>query len=166
GVAWSWTRSRRLRTLALTGLVIVGIEALWWRMPVMAAPAIETPVNRWLRDADGAGAVAYLPMPPDREATPLMLDTLVHRRPIVNGYSGQRPAVAGAVEGALASFPSAEAIWMLSDLEVRFVVTPQDGLESSWPLARRASLAGRDGAPAVIYEVADATLLEQALGRV
>ncbi len=166
GAAWAWTRSSRWRAIAIAGLVLVGVEAVWWRLPVTPAPAIETPVNRWLRDADGAGAVAYLPMPPDREATPLMLDTLVHRRPIVNGYSGQRPAVAGAVEGALASFPSAEAIWMLSDLEVRFVVTPQGGLESSWPLARRASLAGRDGAPAVIYEVADATLLEQALGRV
>lgn len=165
GVAWSWTRSRRLRTLALTGLVLVGIEALWWRMPVMAAPAIETPVNVWLRDADGPGAVAYLPIPPDRAATTVMLDTLVHRRPIVNGYSGQRPAVASAVEGALASFPSADAIWMLSDLGVRFVVTPQAGLDEAWPLALRTSRVGRDGAPAFIYEVADATRLELALER-
>lgn len=166
GTAWGMTRSPRLRALAWVGLTVVGFEAVWWQMPVTAAPAIETPVGVWLRDAEAPGAVAYLPMPPDREATPLMLDTIVHRRPIVNGYSGQRPAVAGAVEGALASFPSADALWMLSDLDVRFVVTPRAGLESAWPLTLRASLQGRDGHPAFIYEVADAARLEQVLGRV
>ena len=91
-------------------------------------------------------------------------DTLTHGRPIVNGYSGQRPAFAGAVAGALATFPSADAIWTLHDLGVRFVVVADDGLEQAWPLARRASVAGRDGRPSVIYELADEATLLAAVG--
>lgn len=165
GLAWAWTRSTRLRVVAVAGLIVLGGETLWWRLPVTAAPELASPVAVWLRDVEGPGAVAYLPMPADRGATPIMLDTLVHQRPIVNGYSGQRPAVAGAVEGALATFPSADALWMLADLDVRFVVSPQAGLDASWPLVLRASTTGRDGAPAFIYEVADAARLEATLAR-
>ncbi|MFP5380176.1 MAG: DUF3108 domain-containing protein, partial [Vicinamibacteria bacterium] len=164
GVAWAWARSAWPRAVAVVGLVMVGGEALLWRLPVTAAPALETPVAAWLRDADGPGAVAYLPMPADRAATPVMLDTLVHRRPIVNGYSGQRPALAGAVEGALATFPSADALWMLSDLGVRFVVTPARGLEAAWPVDLRATVTGHDGELLQIYEVGAAERLEAVLG--
>ena len=153
GFAVTWWR-RELRpashpvVLALS--VVVAIESVAWRVPYVPAPVFETPVSAWLRDADGPGAVAFLPQPEDRAATPLMLETLTHGRPIVNGYSGQRPAFAGAVAGALATFPSADAIWTLHDLGVRFVVAPGDGLDKAWPLARRASVAGRGGTPSVI----------------
>ncbi len=164
GVGWAFARTARWRAVATAALVLLGIEAVLWRVPAVAAPVIETPVGAWLRDADGPGAVAYLPMPPDRAATGVMLDTLVHGRPIVNGYSGQRPGFAGAVEGALSTFPSSDAIWMLSDLDVRFVVTPTPGLATAWPLTERASLADREGRTVFVYEVADAERLEATLG--
>ncbi len=161
-----WRRERpragRIVVLALSAVVLV--EALAWRVPYVAAPAFDTPVNVWLRDAEGPGAVAFLPQPEDRAATPLMLGTLVHGRPIVNGYSGQRPSFAGAVAGALGTFPSADAIWTLHDLDVRFVVTADDGLDAQWPLVRRGSVAGDEGRIDVIYELADEATLLAAVG--
>jgi hypothetical protein len=164
GVSWALSRTGLIRALAVAGVVLVAGESLAWRVPAVAAPRLDTPVAVWLRDAPGPGAVVYLPMPPDRAATPAMLETLVHGRPLVNGYSGQRPSFYGAVEGALATFPSADALWMLHDLQVRFVVAPVAGLEASWPLQARAALADHAGAPVHIYEVADEEALRAALG--
>ncbi len=166
-VTW-WRRSSpwpAARWIVLALSVVVAVEAVAWRIPYVPAPVLETPVSVWLRDAEGPGAVAFLPQPDDRAATPLMLGALVHGRPLVNGYSGQRPAFAGAVAGALSSFPSADAIWTLHDLGVRFVVTATDGLERAWPLARRASLgAGGEMPASVVYELADETTLLAAVG--
>ena len=162
--SWRHDRASAWRRVAVLALAAgVAVEALAWRVPYVTAPPVGDPVSAWLRDADGPGPVAYLPMPEDRAATPIMLGTLVHGRPIVNGYSGQRPSFAGAVEGALGTFPSADAIWTLHDLGVRFVVTPEDGLDVRWPLARRAALAGASGSR-VIYELADEATLLAAVG--
>ena len=51
-----------------------------------------------------------------------MVDSLEHRRPLVNGYSGQRPSFFSGAVDAMAAFPSIESMWMLKDLDVRFVV--------------------------------------------
>ena len=53
-----------------------------------------------------------------------MVQSLEHRRRIVNGYSGQRPSFYGPLVEALNTFPSAEALLALHDSGVRFVVTP------------------------------------------
>ena len=67
-------------------------------------------------------------------------DTLTHGRPLVNGYSGQRPAFAGAVAGALAHVSvvrrDLDAARSRRPFRRR---RPTDGLEQAWPLARRAS---------------------------
>jgi hypothetical protein len=133
-------------------------------VPYVPAPVFDTPIATWLRDVQGPGAVAFLPLPEDRDATPLMLGTLVHGRPIVNGYSGQRPAFAGAVAGALGTFPSADAIWTLHDLGVRFVVVTAEGLEATWPVVRRGSVPGDSGRTHVVYELADEATLLAAVG--
>ncbi|HTV00201.1 MAG TPA: DUF3108 domain-containing protein, partial [Luteitalea sp.] len=165
GIAW-WRRTHpRIGGVTVAVLsVIVVIEAAVWRVPYVAAPVSDTPVSRWLRDSPTAGPVAFLPMPDDRDATPLMLGTLVHGRPIVNGYSGQRPAFFGAISGALGTFPSSDAIWTLHDLGVRYVVARQDGLEAKWPLRRRTRLAAAGSPPTVIYELADEATLLAAVG--
>ncbi len=157
--------NRGMRALVLGLSAIVAVEALTWRVPYVAAPDFDTPVAAWLRDADGPGPVAFVPLPEDRAATPLMLGALVHGRPIVNGYSGQRPAFAGAVASALGTFPSADAVWTLHDLGVRFVVSGEDGLDRQWPLIRRASLpAVASGGQQVIYELADEATVLAAVG--
>ena len=72
----------------------------------------------------GTGAVAILPLGLDIDSTPAMVQSLEHRRPIVNGYSGQRPAFYGPLVDAINTFPSADALAALHDSGVRFVVTP------------------------------------------
>ena len=88
------------------------------------APITDTAVGRWLRDAPEPGAVAYLPLGMDRENTPWMVEALQHGRPIVNGYSGQRPASYTGIVESLATLPGVEGRAMLHELGVRFVVSP------------------------------------------
>ena len=95
-----------------------------------------SPVSPWLAKPLGPGAVVYLPMGGDLENTPYMLEALGHRRPIVNGYSGQRPPFFGGAVAALATFPSVEAFWMLHDLDVRFIVTTMAVDPTVWPRGR------------------------------
>jgi hypothetical protein len=53
-----------------------------------------------------------------------MVRSLEHARPIVNGYSGQRPAFFTSVADALADPASIDARATLRELDVRFVVSP------------------------------------------
>ena len=127
------------------------LEYLNAPLPLAAAPQRSTQVGAWLRDAPEPGAVVYLPLTIDIENTPFMVQSLEHGRPIVNGYSGQRPAFYSAVVDALVDMPGAEALATLKELDVRFLVSPSAlagaGHPSS-PLVERARLA--DG---LIYEL-------------
>jgi hypothetical protein len=114
------------------------------------APSTDTAVGRWLRDAPEAGAVLYLPVGLDRENTPVMVEALQHGRPIVNGYSGQRPSAYTSIVESLTTLPAAEGRAMLRELGVRYVVAPgrwETGGEAS-PFLERAAFDDR-----VIYEV-------------
>ncbi len=132
-------------------LVLLVAEYANAPLPLAAAPSRETPSGQWLRSAALPGAVVHVPIGADVENTPFMVQSLEHWRPIVNGYSGQRPAFYSAVVESLTEFPSVDAYAMLRELDVRFVVSPgpvEDAGRAGSPLAQRASLP--DG---VIYEV-------------
>jgi hypothetical protein len=77
---------------AVLALLLTGAIVEWAHVPLMlaAAPALHTDVGAWLRQASESGAVAVLPLDLDIASTVPMLQSLEHRRPIVNGYSGQR----------------------------------------------------------------------------
>ena len=97
----------------------------WLHVPLtLAAPPLRTDVGQWLARAPEPGAVAILPLDLDIASTPAMVQSLEHRRPIVNGYSGQRPSFYGPLVDALNTFPSGDALLALRDSGVRFVVTP------------------------------------------
>jgi hypothetical protein len=81
-------------------------------------------VGQWLARASEPGAVAILPLDTDIASTPAMVQSLEYRRPIVNGYSGQRPSFYKALVDALNTFPSGDSLLALRDSGVRFVVTP------------------------------------------
>jgi hypothetical protein len=139
---------RRILVMALIGALL--IEYANAPLAFVAAPATDTAVGRWLRDAPEPGAVTYLPVGVDRENTPVMVEALQHGRPIVNGYSGQRPAAYTSIVESLATLPAVEGRAMLRELGVRYVVVPkrwQTGDEAS-PFVERAAFD--DG---VIYEV-------------
>jgi hypothetical protein len=143
------------RLVALGLLVLAGVEYLNVPLPSVAAPPVSTPAGRVLAQAAGPGAVLYLPLSRDLENTVAMVASLEHRRPIVNGYSGQRPAFFMGLVDVLNRLPSPEALWAARDLGVRFIVSPRP-LEDArnggddrgdGPRARKAR--GGDGGPLV-----------------
>ncbi|MGH9345974.1 MAG: DUF3108 domain-containing protein [Vicinamibacterales bacterium] len=146
------SRNVKTRRLAFGLIAVAAFEVLHVPLPLAAAPPRRTDAGQWLRHEPGPGAVVHLPIGPDSASSPAMVQSLEHRRPIVNGYSGQRPAFYNALVDTLATFPSGEAMLTLNDLGVRFVVTPgpvaPPSLDVPWPLVERARFP--DGA---IYEL-------------
>jgi hypothetical protein len=132
-------------------IAAMSVEYVNAPLPLANPPPRTTWVGSWLRDAPEPGAVVYLPLTIDIENTSFMVLSLEHGRPIVNGYSGQRPAFYSAVVDALADMPGAEALATLKELDVRFIVSrePIAGAGNvSSPLVERARLP--DG---LIYEL-------------
>ena len=128
---------------------------------LVAAPEIRTPADEWLRQQPGRGAVLYLPLSIDKENSVSMVRSLQHRRPILNGYSGQRPAFFTSVVDAFADPASIDARAMLKELDVKYVVSPQplaiaDRLDS--PYVERETFGDE-----TIYEVVWTETSEAAL---
>ena len=92
---------------------------------LVTAPDTRTDAGRWLREQPGPGAVLYLPVSLDKDNSTYMVQSLEHRRPIVNGYSGQRPSYFTSIADAFANPASTDARAMLKELDVRFVVAPE-----------------------------------------
>jgi hypothetical protein len=141
----------RRHPLAVALVALVLLEYANGGLTLAAAPPRETPVGQWLRQAPEPGPVLHLPLDDDLGNTPAMLQSLEHKRPIVNGYSGQRPPFYSALVEAMAAFPSPVALAALREIGVRFVVAPggtsvAGGPES--PLLERARLGTE-----VIYEL-------------
>jgi hypothetical protein len=131
--------------------VLIAVAILEWLHlppPLVAAPALQTDVGQWLAGEPGPGAVAVLPLGLDIDATPAMVQSLEHRRPIVNGYSGQRPSFYGPLVEAINTFPSMDALAALHDARVRFVVAPTPLEHVEAPVVERARFAD-----ATIYEL-------------
>jgi hypothetical protein len=107
-------------------VIFVAAVLEWLHIPISltAAPPLRTDVGQWLAGAPEPGAVAILPLDADIASTPAMVQSLEYRRPIVNGYSGQRPSFYRPLIDALNTFPSGDALLALRDSGVRFVVTP------------------------------------------
>ena len=137
----------------LPGLLIglLGLEYVNTPLPLAAAPPMRTEVGQWLASEPTQGAVLHLPLGPDIDNTPFMVQSLEHARPIVNGYSGQRPAYYSSLVDSVADLPSPGAFAVLREFDVRFVVSPAPVAGAGHarsPLVERARLT--DG---VVYEV-------------
>ena len=154
--------SRRAAAVAGLASLLLVLEYASVPLPYVPRPPRWTAVGQWLAAEPGAGAVVHLPLTLDRRNAPPMVQSLEHWRPIVNGHSGQRPPFFTALVDVMSEFPSAEALWTLRDLDVRFVVSeapltiPREGLGpgvpartlAETPLVERARLPG-----GVIYEL-------------
>jgi len=172
--------SRRVaHALGACAVALLGLEFVNVPLPTVPAPPESTPVGRWLRSSKVSGPALYLPLDGDLGNTPAMLDSLTHGRPIVNGYSGQRPSFFMGLVDTLSRLPSADALWTLRDLRVRFVVSPRPLVpeprsadvaahtsgqareaHGASPLIERARFDG-----AIVYEVAWSPEIEAALPR-
>jgi hypothetical protein len=133
-------RESRGLDFPVVGVIIAAavVELLHVPANLAAAPAQHTDLGEWLASASGPGAVAFLPLDRDVESTPAMVHSLEHRRPIVNGYSGQRPAFYGPFADEINTFPSADALATLHDSRVRFVVTAKPLERAEPPITERA----------------------------
>ena len=136
--------------LAAAALALVAVEYINAPIAYVEAPNLETRTGAWLRDAPEPGAVMYQPLEVSGPATtPFMVESLIHRRPIVNGYSGLRPAFYDGLTQTMTQFPSLETIKALDDLGVRFVVSRAPmTMAAELPIVERARFD--DG---VIYEI-------------
>jgi Protein of unknown function (DUF3108) len=151
---------RRPANTRMIGLLIAAAALEWLYIPpsFAHAPALQTDVGAWLAREPGPGAVAVLPVGLDVDATPPMVQSLEHWRPIVNGYSGQRPSFYGPLVEAINTFPAPEALAALHEAHVRFVVTPRPlpGVEA--PVVERVRFSD-----AAIYELQWTPALETRL---
>lgn len=128
------------RSVPVMLIVLAAIELLHVPVTLDAAPPMRTDVGQWLRSEPGPGAVAVLPLTIDVGNTPAMVQSLEYRRPLLNGYSGQRPAFYPSLVDALSAFPSEEALLALLESDVRFVVVPRPVAltDTGSPLVERA----------------------------
>jgi hypothetical protein len=129
----------------------LGLEYLNAPLPLAPAPPLQTEVGQWLANEPTPGAVLHLPIGFGVDNTPIMVQSLEHGRPIVNGYSDQRPAHYVSLVENLSDLPSPSAFSALHELDVRFVVSPSQVAGAGHvrsPLVERARLD-----TAVIYEV-------------
>ena len=138
---------------ALAAVLFAAAVAEWAHVPTVLAdaPARQTAVGEWLRLAPGTGAVVVLPLGIDIDSTPAMVQSLEHRRALVNGYSGQRPDFYPALVDVLSTFPSDESLVTLHDRGVQYAVTsavPALANAQESPLQLRATIEGR-----TIYEL-------------
>ena len=149
GVGVARARLPRGVVVILTGLMC--LEYANAPLAFVAAPPASTATGRWLAAREGPGAVLYLPLTLDRENSPFMVQSLEHGRPIVNGYSGQRPSFYTSLVDALAEPASADARATLKELNVRFVVSPGAVVGTGEPASPLVERARADGG--LIYEV-------------
>jgi Protein of unknown function (DUF3108) len=133
-------------------LLVVVVEVSNGAIRYAPAPTLTTNIGRWLRDAPESGPVVYFPIGTDRDDSAAMVAALEHGRPIVNGHSGQRPALYLTVVDQLATFPDSLALLTLREIGVRFVVAqarlPPSALPGASPLVERAAFD-----EGVIYEL-------------
>jgi hypothetical protein len=127
-----WRRARRplARAALLLLFVVVGVLESW-RPPLHVAKVPwadgAPPVYRWLAAQPGRDAVVELPIGIPQVDSPYMVMSAAHWRPLVNGYSGFTPTMS-FFRGVLFLFPNPDAIRLLHEIGVRWVVVHPDKL--------------------------------------
>ncbi len=126
--------------LWLVALAAAGLEYVNLPIAVAASPSGRSETAAWLAAAPAPGPVIYLPLAFDARNASFMLESLQHRRPILNGYGWGSPDSYPELCEALRGFPGNESLWALRRLEVRYVVsTHAIATPPSGPLIERAS---------------------------
>lgn len=139
---WRHPAARRWPSWAPAAvLAVLALEYINTPLPYVLAPEFRTTAGAWLAAEPTPGAVLYLPLELDAPNTTFMIQSLEHRRPIVNGASGHRPGFFTSLVDTMSTFPDAESIWMLRELDVRFVVAPAPLAAIDDVLVPRAALA-------------------------
>ena len=107
-----------------------------------AAVSVEAPaIDRWVVHLPPDASLAEVPVPSpghagafERQQTTAMLHAMAHWRPIVQGYSGIRPALQLEILTALTAFPDPLSLHLLTQAQVGYVLVHTDQYpEGRWP---------------------------------
>ncbi len=132
-----WAARSRLMAVGLCAMTLVELAA--FPLDAHAYMLRPSPMDEWLsaRDDDGAVAVFPIPDPFDeiasaRSHSAYMLSSIVHFRPLVNGYSGFTPKEHENLFRELSTFPDAVGVSRLRAMGVRYAVFHRAGFSDEW----------------------------------
>jgi hypothetical protein len=146
---------RRVRTYALrTALAaLAAAECFSGPLPLQMDPPVLPRIYSHLERVEEEGALLELPLPPPerfQDNAVYVFRSAVHRRPIVNGYSGFVPESYRETYEHLTERPLSETLATLSDRGVRFVLAHEGRLGPR--LRRELAEAEREGTLIVVGE--------------
>ena len=168
GLAWLSIRLRRQTALVAGIVAIVAVNAEAWRAPIAYCGTPEARCQAFTEVApifatlnrDDVKAIVIFPFYATNEDIMFnaryMLHSTAHFKPMLNGYSGYRPASMVAHDRALRDFPSAASIEYLKALGVTHALVDSRNMSE----AVRADIAR---SPNLVQEVTDGNLLVLAI---
>jgi hypothetical protein len=109
----------------VAALLLIVVEYTNGAIDYPPPPRLRTSAGEWLRDQPGSGAVLCVPMRVWLDNTPCMLQSLEHRRAVVNGYSGIMPPFFEAVVETAHRLPAADALLAMHNIGVEYVVSDE-----------------------------------------
>lgn len=123
GAGWLLRRAGPRRALPLTALLLALAFFDFYPGPYTEMAAVQArPVDQWLAQQPGQGAVAQFPFW-QAEDQDQVYNTLVHGKPFIGGFfSANQPEQYLRIRPVLEKFPSAEGAALLRQLGVQWVL--------------------------------------------
>jgi hypothetical protein len=127
------------RAWLLSALVITLAVVELWSAPYSLGwtEVGPQPVDQWLAQQEGDGAVAVFPLW-KAESGPGLYASWVHEKPVAYGYGGFFPQWYRDQRPILWGFPSEQSIGLLRDCGVRYVLVGSESYGSRWPEVRES----------------------------
>jgi len=117
-------------------VVLILFELVAVPFPLGWTEVQSQPVDRWLARQAEEGAVAQFPLW-KAEHGPALYAQKAHTRPVAYGYGAFFPRSYRQVRPILWGFPRSEAIDLLRDWGVRYVMVGADSYGAEWPEVQR-----------------------------
>jgi len=123
--------------VALGGLCLAAVFELWAAPnPFGWTQVRQQPLDLWLAQQPGRGAVAQLPLWRS-ERGPALYASTVHGRPIAYGYGAFFPSEYRQKRPLLYDFPTPQGIALLQEWGVQYVVLRADSFGEQWSEVQR-----------------------------
>jgi hypothetical protein len=121
GSAWLMARGRKGKTIAVAFWILIVFESMVIPYKFLTPVSdIERSVNRWIASLPPGTSLIEYPRPwVDKVA---MYSQALHKQSIVNGYMSFQPEFIKDVDSQLGSWPSAEALFILREWKIDYLV--------------------------------------------
>ncbi len=124
GAAWLLSKVKESAKTALT-IVLIGLVLLDFQPGSFAAsltPLEARPVDRWLAEQPGSGAVVVMPFSSSNDQIQLFY-ALTHKKPYTGGFfSANQPPQFRFLSDTLGSFPDQRSVQILKEHQVEYVL--------------------------------------------